>query len=48
MIQNTFTDDIKELDEEFKADIIPCFLNDIPQEIIAEISDEISHHNTID
>lgn len=48
MIQNTFTDDIKELDEEFKADIIPCFLNDIPQEIIAEISDEISHHSTID
>ena len=24
------------------------FLNDIPQEIIAEISDEISHHSTID
>jgi hypothetical protein len=48
MIQNTFTDDIKELDEGFKTNIIRHFLNDIPQDVIAEISNEISHHSTID
>mgnify|MGYP003500334524 CR=1 FL=1 len=40
--------DINELDEEFKTNIIPYFLNDIPQDVIAEISNEISHHSKID
>lgn len=48
MIQNIFADDVKELDEEFKTNIIRHFLNDIPQDVIAEISNEISHHSTID
>lgn len=48
MIKNIFADDINELDEEFKTNIIPYFLNDIPQDVIAEISNEISHHSTID
>jgi hypothetical protein len=48
MIQNIFADDVKELDEEFKTNIIRHFLNDIPQDVIAEISNEISHHSKID
>lgn len=48
MIKNIFADDINELDEEFKTNIIPYFLNDIPQDVIAEISNEISHHSNID
>jgi hypothetical protein len=48
MIKNIFADDINELDEEFKTNIIPYFLNDIPQDVIAEISNEISHHSKID
>lgn len=48
MIKNIFADDINELNKEFKTNIIPYFLNDIPQDVIAEISNEISHHSTID
>lgn len=46
MIQNIFADDVKELDEEFKTNIIPCFIESIPHEVIAKICDEIFHCST--
>ena len=46
MIQNIFADDVKELDEEFKTNMIPCFIESIPHEVIAKICDEIFHCST--
>ena len=46
MIQNIFADDVKELDEEFKTNIIPCLIESIPHEVIAKICDEIFHCST--